>query len=170
MQMMSGLPAARMGNEHTLHVPYNAYPTADDYLFVAAFLDNHWAALSSTLRRITLPDSEARIAVPRRAPTSMPSWGRPRRRPKLDVSLPLTGHANFSLDARRASRCAVFRAAARLDGLALAARAGPVALPLRETTRGDFDPPAGIQIFAPARRCLGSLMRLTLARTWCGTP
>jgi len=58
MQMMSGLPAARMGNEHTLHVPYNAYPTADHYLFVAAFLDNHWAALSSTLRQINnLPNS-----------------------------------------------------------------------------------------------------------------
>lgn len=57
MQMMSGLPAARMGNEHVMHVPYNAYPTADDFLFVAAFLDNHWAALAGVLRQINLPDS-----------------------------------------------------------------------------------------------------------------
>lgn len=57
MQMMSGLPAARWGNEHALHVPYNAYPTADGFLFVAAFLDNHWAALIGELGRMTLPDS-----------------------------------------------------------------------------------------------------------------
>ncbi len=57
MQLMSGLPAARMGNEHALHVPYNAYPTADSYLFVAAFLDNHWAALASVLGQMTLPDT-----------------------------------------------------------------------------------------------------------------
>jgi crotonobetainyl-CoA:carnitine CoA-transferase CaiB-like acyl-CoA transferase len=57
MQMMSGLPAARWGNQHALHVPYNAYPTADGFLFVAAFLDNHWAALMKALGRMDLPDS-----------------------------------------------------------------------------------------------------------------
>jgi crotonobetainyl-CoA:carnitine CoA-transferase CaiB-like acyl-CoA transferase len=57
MQMMSGLPAARWGNEHALHVPYNAYPTEDGFLFVAAFLDHHWAALMGELARMTLPAS-----------------------------------------------------------------------------------------------------------------
>ena len=57
MQMMSGLPAARWGNEHALHVPYNAYPTEDGFLFVAAFLDHHWAALVNELGRMTLPAS-----------------------------------------------------------------------------------------------------------------
>lgn len=56
MQLMSGLPAARWGNQHALHVPYNAYPTADGYLFVAAFLDNHWASLVSQLAQINLPN------------------------------------------------------------------------------------------------------------------
>jgi CoA:oxalate CoA-transferase len=56
MQMMSGLPAARWGNQHALHVPYNAYATADGFLFVAAFLDNHWAALTNELGRMSLPD------------------------------------------------------------------------------------------------------------------
>jgi len=56
MQMMSGLPAARWGNQHALHVPYNAYSTADGFLFVAAFLDNHWAALTNELGRMSLPD------------------------------------------------------------------------------------------------------------------
>jgi len=57
MQMMSGLPAARWGNEHALHVPYNAYPTEDGFLFVAAFLDHHWAALVAELAGMTLPAS-----------------------------------------------------------------------------------------------------------------
>lgn len=57
MQMMSGLPAARWGNQHALHVPYNAYPTADGFLFVAAFLNNHWAALMNELGKMDLPDS-----------------------------------------------------------------------------------------------------------------
>ena len=57
MQLMSGLPAARWGNEHALHVPYNAYPTADGFLFLAAFLDNHWAALVSVLGQTNLPDT-----------------------------------------------------------------------------------------------------------------
>jgi CoA:oxalate CoA-transferase len=56
MQMMSGLPAARWGNQHALHVPYNAYATADGFLFVAAFLDNHWAALTNELGRMSLPE------------------------------------------------------------------------------------------------------------------
>lgn len=56
MQMMSGLPAARWGNEHALHVPYNAYPTQDGFLFVAAFLDHHWAALVGELGRMMLPE------------------------------------------------------------------------------------------------------------------
>jgi len=57
MQLMSGLPASRWGNEHALHVPYNAYPAADGFLFLAAFLDNHWAALASTLGQTNLPDA-----------------------------------------------------------------------------------------------------------------
>ena len=57
MQLMSGLPAARMGNEHALHVPYDAYRTADGYLFVAAFLDHHWAALCGALGEMDLPDA-----------------------------------------------------------------------------------------------------------------
>ena len=57
MQLMSGLPAARWGNQHALHVPYNAYPTADGFLFVAAFLDNHWAALTAEIGKMDLPDS-----------------------------------------------------------------------------------------------------------------
>jgi CoA:oxalate CoA-transferase len=57
MQMMSGLPAARWGNQHALHVPYNAYPTADGFLFVAAFLNHHWAALMDQFGQMDLPDS-----------------------------------------------------------------------------------------------------------------
>jgi CoA:oxalate CoA-transferase len=57
MQMMSGLPAARWGNQHALHVPYNAYPTADGFLFVAAFLNNHWAALMDELGKMPLPEA-----------------------------------------------------------------------------------------------------------------
>lgn len=61
MQMMSGLPAARWGNQHALHVPYNAYPTADGFLFVAAFLDNHWAALTNELGKMNLPAASADV-------------------------------------------------------------------------------------------------------------
>ena len=50
MHLMSGLPAERYGNEHALHVPYNAYAAADGWLFVAVIMDPHWAALAAAIQ------------------------------------------------------------------------------------------------------------------------
>ena len=63
MHLISGLPAGRYGNEHALHVPYNAYPAEDGYLFVAVIVDPHWAALAEALQHTGgLPES-ARTAI-----------------------------------------------------------------------------------------------------------
>ena len=50
MHLMSGLPAGRYGNEHALHVPYNAYRTADSFLFVAIVINAHWPAFVQAIR------------------------------------------------------------------------------------------------------------------------
>ena len=55
MQMMSGLPASRYGNEHAMHVPYNAYPTKNGFLFLAIVINTHWPLLTETLRSLSLP-------------------------------------------------------------------------------------------------------------------
>jgi crotonobetainyl-CoA:carnitine CoA-transferase CaiB-like acyl-CoA transferase len=57
MHLISGLPAERYGNEHGLHVPYNAYKTATGYLFLAVVVDNHWAALAKALSGMKLADA-----------------------------------------------------------------------------------------------------------------
>ena len=49
MQMMSGLPSPRVGNQHALHVPYNSYKVADGWLFVAIVLNAHWPAFLKVL-------------------------------------------------------------------------------------------------------------------------
>ena len=55
MHLMSGLPAERMGNEHTLHAPYNAYRATDGWLFVAIVLNPHWLALVQALGTASYP-------------------------------------------------------------------------------------------------------------------
>jgi crotonobetainyl-CoA:carnitine CoA-transferase CaiB-like acyl-CoA transferase len=59
MHLISDQPVARQGNEHALHVPYNAYAASDGFLFVAVVVDPHWAALADALRRSALPDTTA---------------------------------------------------------------------------------------------------------------
>ena len=55
MHLMSGLPAQRMGNEHALHAPYNAYRASDGWLFVAIVLNAHWPALVKALGAASYP-------------------------------------------------------------------------------------------------------------------
>lgn len=55
MHLMSGLPSPRMGNEHALHVPYNAYPTATGWLFVAIVINPHWPTLVEVLSGFDFP-------------------------------------------------------------------------------------------------------------------
>ncbi len=62
MHLISGAPTERHGNEHALHVPYNAYVAVGGFLFVAVVVDPHWAALAAALRRAPLP-SDAASAV-----------------------------------------------------------------------------------------------------------
>ena len=57
MHLMSGLPAGRYGNEHEMHVPYNAYRASDGYLFVAVVINAHWPSFVDTLTKAGLPDS-----------------------------------------------------------------------------------------------------------------
>ena len=49
MHLMSGLPVERMGNEHALHAPYNAYRASDGWVFVAIVLNAHWPLLVDAL-------------------------------------------------------------------------------------------------------------------------
>lgn len=49
MQLMTGEPAPRTGNEMQLHVPYNAYRASDGWVFVAVTVDAHWRALAAAL-------------------------------------------------------------------------------------------------------------------------
>ena len=55
MHLISGLPAERMGNEHALHAPYNAYRASDGWLFVAIVLNAHWPALVQALGAARYP-------------------------------------------------------------------------------------------------------------------
>lgn len=55
MHLMTGLPAERAGNEHTLHVPYNSYPTADGYLFMAVVIPSHWPVFVKAIQNAGLP-------------------------------------------------------------------------------------------------------------------
>ena len=66
MHLMSGLPAERMGNEHALHAPYNAYRTSDGWVFVAIVLNAHWPLLVDALGAASyppaLPEFEGHLA------------------------------------------------------------------------------------------------------------
>lgn len=42
MHLMSGIVPQGIGNSHFVHVPYNAYPTADGYIIVACIGDAFW--------------------------------------------------------------------------------------------------------------------------------
>ena len=55
MHLISGLPAERMGNEHPLHAPYNAYRASDGWLFVAIVINAHWPALVDALAAQSYP-------------------------------------------------------------------------------------------------------------------
>ncbi len=55
MHLISGLPSERMGNEHALHAPYNAYRASDGWLFVAIVLNAHWPALVDALGAASYP-------------------------------------------------------------------------------------------------------------------
>ncbi len=59
MHLMSGHPTPRLGNEHFVHVPYNAYKTTEGYLFVAVIPDPHWAALAAVVANAKLPSDLA---------------------------------------------------------------------------------------------------------------
>lgn len=68
MHLMSGLPAERMGNEHALHAPYNAYRASDGWVFVAIVLNAHWPMLVDALGAasypptLPAPEAEAHLA------------------------------------------------------------------------------------------------------------
>ena len=55
MQLASARPPRRLGNEHELHVPYNAYPTASGPLFVTVVTEAQWSALLRALGRLDHP-------------------------------------------------------------------------------------------------------------------
>ncbi|MBI68409.1 MAG: acyl-CoA transferase [Chloroflexi bacterium] len=62
MQIMSGIPAPRTGNEMQLHVPYNSYQATDGWIFVAVTIDTHWEGLIKKLKSMELP-SAAQLCV-----------------------------------------------------------------------------------------------------------
>ncbi len=55
MQLASARPPRRLGNEHELHVPYNAYPTASGPLFVTVVTEAQWSGLLRALGRLDHP-------------------------------------------------------------------------------------------------------------------
>ncbi len=55
MQMMTGLPAPRYGNEHAMHVPYNAYATQTGFMFLAIVINAYWPPLIEALKSLTFP-------------------------------------------------------------------------------------------------------------------
>ena len=55
MQLASARPPRRLGNEHELHVPYNAYPTASGPLFVTVVTEAQWSDLLRALGRLEHP-------------------------------------------------------------------------------------------------------------------
>ena len=60
MHLISGLPSERMGNEHALHAPYNAYRASDGWLFIAIVLNAHWPAFVRALGTATYPPELAK--------------------------------------------------------------------------------------------------------------
>ncbi len=55
MHLASGRPTRRLGNEHELHVPYNAYRTASGPLFVTVVTDAQWSGLLRALGTLDHP-------------------------------------------------------------------------------------------------------------------
>ena len=55
MELASVRPPRRLGNEHELHVPYNAYPTASGPLCVTVVTDAQWSGLLRALGRFDHP-------------------------------------------------------------------------------------------------------------------
>ena len=55
MELASVRPPRRLGNEHELHVPYNAYPTASRPLCVTVVTDAQWCGLLRALGRFDYP-------------------------------------------------------------------------------------------------------------------
>ena len=55
IQLQSGLPATRLGNEHAFHVPYNAYHTASGPLFVTVVTEAQWTGLLRALQAFDYP-------------------------------------------------------------------------------------------------------------------
>ena len=53
-QSYSGKSPTRRGNAHPTLFPYDAFETADGYAVIAAFNDNHWAALCDVMDRENL--------------------------------------------------------------------------------------------------------------------
>lgn len=56
MHLMSGIVPGRMGNGHFVHVPYNAFATADGHVIVACIGDAFFAAFAQMLGRPELLD------------------------------------------------------------------------------------------------------------------
>ena len=56
MYLMSGIVPGRMGNGHFVHVPYNAFATADGHVIVACIGDSFFAAFAQMLGRPELLD------------------------------------------------------------------------------------------------------------------
>ena len=57
MHLLSGEQPPALGNEHFLHVPYNAYATKTRYLIIAIITDGFWRALVEVLDDERLRDS-----------------------------------------------------------------------------------------------------------------
>lgn len=56
MYGFSGRNPEPMGNSHSVHVPYNSYPTADGFIVIAVLTDEFWTNLKKVLNCDALDD------------------------------------------------------------------------------------------------------------------
>jgi crotonobetainyl-CoA:carnitine CoA-transferase CaiB-like acyl-CoA transferase len=68
MSLISGSAPARTGNGHSIHVPYNTFPTADGYLVIACIGDDFFHRLADclgdpALQREEYRDQRGRLAA-----------------------------------------------------------------------------------------------------------
>lgn len=49
MYGFTGIDPVPVGNSHSVHVPYNSYPTADGFIVIAVLTDGFWSSLKKVL-------------------------------------------------------------------------------------------------------------------------
>lgn len=96
MFFLSGKNPERLGNGHFVHVPYNTFKTADDYIIIAVIFDSFWDNLLEVVNAPELRDEKYRTQPGRFADRDFINQ-------KIEEEL-LTKPAAFWLEQLRAKR------------------------------------------------------------------